>query len=181
MLTWSDGAVNEKRLDEHVDRTRAPRLTYIPQRLLDEICSADPGEPSVRFGRELGAVLFAHVSQADRLGETNLQGLIDQRSRAIDARINALRSGLSNLNGSIAEVEQRLLPGARARLEAVLAELRNRLNDLAGSEPQIPPTADSGTASTATAAVDALKVRRDGLAAEIATLEAEDSELALGN
>jgi ABC-type lipoprotein export system ATPase subunit len=178
-LTWGDGAVVEKRLDEHVDRTLPPRLTYIPQRLLDEICSADPGEPSVRFARELGAVLFAHVSQADRLGAASLQELIDQRSRALDARMNALRSELSSLNGSIAEAEQRLLPGARTRLESVLDQLRTRLNDLADSEPQVPPVADSGTASAATAAVDALKVRRDGLAAEISTLETEDSGLAV--
>ncbi len=162
-----------------MDRTLPPRLTYIPQRLLDEICSADPGEPSVRFARELGAVLFAHVSQADRLGAASLQELIDQRSRALDARMNALRSELSSLNGSIAEAEQRLLPGARTRLESVLDQLRTRLNDLADSEPQVPPVADSGTASAATAAVDALKVRRDGLAAEISTLETEDSGLAV--
>ena len=178
-LTWTDGTTVEKRLDEHVDSTRPPRLTYIPQRLLDEICSADPGEASIRFEQELGSVLFAHVSQADRLGETSLQGLIDQRSRGIDVRINAFRSELSLLNGSIAEFEQRLLPGARARLERVLDQLHARLNDLAKTEPQIHSVTDSETASAASDAVDALKIRRDGLAAEISTLEGEDSRLAL--
>jgi len=177
-LSWCDGTTTTRRLDDHVSSARPSRLTYIPQRLLDDICSSDPGEPSVRFARELGTVLFAHVPQADRLGQQSLEELIAERSRAIDARMDALRSELSTTNRQIAEMEQRMLPANCSRLETTLTQLETRLSELVTSEPAIPPIVDTDANPEASAVVEALKLRRDGLAAQIATLRSEDSTVA---
>jgi ABC-type lipoprotein export system ATPase subunit len=176
-LTWFDGSTVTKGLDEHVDPTHPARLTYIPQRLLDEICSADPGEPSAQFSRELGSVLFAHVSQADRLGKKDLQALIDERSGAIDARMAAFRQELSTINRQIVDMEQASVPAVRSRLETQLAQLESRLNVLLSAEPEIPPLNEDIDDQGSTE-LDALKDRLASLVRDIDILRAEDAALA---
>ena len=163
-LEWCDGEKVTRGLDAHVSALAPPRVTYLPQRLLDLICSADPGEPSAAFARELETVLFAHVPVADRLGATNLRALIATRTAAIETQLTAFRAELATLDRSIVEAEGLLKPDRRVRLKEARTQLEKRLVALTSAEPVVPPVPDE---------IDPI------LADEIATCEAQYSTLLL--
>jgi len=177
-LAWCDGAVVKRRLDSHVSATSPPRVTYLPQRMLDLICSADPGEPSTAFSQELEKVLFAHVPPADRLGTTSLRSLIDARAAAIDGRLGVLRSELSTLNRRIVETEDLRKPDRRAGLVEAKEQLTRRLQALEEMEPKLPaPVPDAGDPALADQIAD-IRSRHSELDREIRESQLEDASLA---
>ena len=178
-LEWADGGSSTRRLDEHVSATSPARLTYLPQLLLDEICSADPGEPSALFSRQLNEVLFAHVSIADRLAQSNLDSLIETRVAANDGRIVALRGDLTNVNRRITDLERRMHPAKRQSLEESLAQLRQRLETLLTNEPIIPAAQTDGSDPDLVARIATLKASQGELDTVILLRQSEDAELAL--
>ena len=147
--------------------------------MLDEICSADPGEPAQKFARQLGQVLFAHVPVADRLGTANLDELIEARSEAIDERFQALRADLGVLNHEIAETERRLRPDRRLAVEQRLALLRRKLGALTNAEPTVPGSPDGAVDPAFAARIDDLRAKISQCDLEIEGLRTEDARLAL--
>lgn len=177
-LTWCDGDTVRRRLDQPVPTGAPERVTYLPQRLLDEICSPDVGEPSERFSGQLGQVLFAHVPHADRLATRNLNDLIAIRTQSIDERLHELRSELSSLNEQIVEAEHRLNPELRSTLEQRLQLLKRRLAALQADEPKIPDEPLSSDPILQTKAEE-LRKGITACAEEIAGYETRDASLAI--
>ncbi|MBA3430455.1 MAG: hypothetical protein H0U16_03105, partial [Actinobacteria bacterium] len=141
-LEWCSGEVTTKPLAQPVAPREPERVTYLPQRLIDSICSADPGEPSQRFAAELSAVLFAHVSDADRLGAPDLDSLVELRSEAIEEQLTVLRGELATMNRAIVSLEREARPDRRASLESQLKAMQRRLADLDATEPGVPTPLD---------------------------------------
>jgi ABC-type lipoprotein export system ATPase subunit len=178
-LTWWDGDQRSCRLDKPVTSGAPQRVTYLPQRLLDEICSADPGEPAEKFAHQLGQVLFAHVPSSDRLGASTLDELIEKRSQAVDERLQALRGELGTLNRQIAETERRLRPERRSAVEQRLTLLRQKLETLRDTEPSVSQKPDDAADPTQTARVEELSAGVAQCDTEINNVHTEDARLAL--
>jgi ABC-type lipoprotein export system ATPase subunit len=178
-LEWTDGEEVVRGLNDHVRATAPSRVKYLPQRLMDQICSADPGEPSTAFAREIEDVLFAHVPLADRLGQVSLRRLVSARSTALEARINALRTRLSDVNPEIVGLERELMPERRARLVEQRSQLEHELEALRASEPPVPSVPSETLTSSTEAEANEWQSQIDDLDEEMARLAKEDAELAL--
>ena len=110
-IVWADGDTSTRGLDESFTDDEPERSTYLPQRLIDTICSADPRDlPAQRFAAELGKVLFTHVSEADRLGTSDLESLISVRTAETERLLEALRGELVVINRAVAGDERRVRP-----------------------------------------------------------------------
>ena len=176
-VEWCDGVRLTRGMDDHVSALAPPRVTYLPQRLLDQICNDDPGEPSAKFARQLETVLFAHVPVADRLGAADLRTLIATRTSGIETQLAALRAELSSLNRSVVEVEVLLKPDRRQRVQEAKTQLEQRLANLMSAEPTVPPEPE-GIDPILADEINSHQSEYSALQLEIEALEGEDAALA---
>ena len=126
-LSWEDGRKVTRRLDKGVPPDTVEAVTYIPQKLFDEICNELVGTEPGRFDKELQQVIFSHVGEADRLGLATLDQLIDYRTDELNNAINQYRNDLSQLNREIIELERQATPEYRRQLENYLARAKAEL------------------------------------------------------
>lgn len=120
-LTWADSSTTTMSLDQTVDAvTQVEKVRYLPQRYVETICN-ETGV-SVKFQEEIDKVVFSYVSDFDRLGASNLQGLIQKRTSAIVDRLAQLRNDLSNKIGKLITLENMVASEYRKGLQ-------NRLDD----------------------------------------------------
>lgn len=172
-IGWCDGTSSERRLSEPPDLASPERVRYLPQERIEELCNEIVAEGrDARFEEELRAVVFAHVPVAERLGASDLDGLIDRRSAGITAEIEELRTSVGVLNRTIADLETRIAPEAVTRLTALVAQKEAEVAALdAAKPPLVSPPAGSGDAASQsalaelTAAQAALKTAADQLLA----------------
>ena len=144
-LNWEGGDTVTYGLSDSVSEDHPERTTYLPQDLIDTICTADPGEePIERFNAELGKVLFAHVPLADRLGCTDLGSLIELRTSELERRMRLMRSELSAINKDISAKETTLLSNYRSELDGRLKLARQQLADHEERRPPDPVPASRG-------------------------------------
>ncbi len=137
-IDWHSGESHARSLDYEGTEDDVERSTYLPQQLIDAICEPDITRAGERFNRALGAVLFSHVPQDERLGETSFEDLIAKRTQAVDARLAVLRGELAEINAYIADAERQLKPGREKTLRAELADVRSRLVTLKENPPRNP-------------------------------------------
>lgn len=181
-LEWSSGEVITKPLAQSIAPNEPERVTYLPQSLIDSVCSADPGEPSRRFAAELSAVLYAHVSEADRLGAPDLESLIELRGQAIEEHVTVLRGELAMINRATVVLEREGRADRRASLQAQLRVMQRRLADLEAAEPPVPMPPDAENDPELAAVreqIDNLKRTRAVLQAQQTAALKEDSALAV--
>lgn len=181
-LTWENNTTTQKGLAQQVDPVAPQLVTYLPQNLIDEICSGDPSAPADRFGAQLKQVLFAHVPEADRLGSRTLDELIEVRTAGFEERLLSLRENLSDLNTEIVRIKDKLRPERRASLAQRLALLERHLEDLLKAEAPTP-TPPGGVESPEGAAFRTQLERLAGSRAEaeeaLSDLLGEDAKLAV--
>ncbi len=137
------------------------RLTYLPQRRIEHICSNDPESiSSKRFTTEVERVVFAHIQPTERLGTTSLDALRTKRSSSVRERRTRLRAALHDLNEKVRLIHPRLVEDARRALERELADAEERIRQHESTRPPHEEQTDSQT---------------DGL---VADLEANDAKVA---
>lgn len=179
-IEWVDGAISERGLNEHPHADEPERVTYLPQQLIDTICSADPGPAGERFAEELATVLFAHVPLAERLGAKTLAELVAQRSTAIRQRLDVLRAELEEQNRIVIELERRSRPQTRQQVEAQIELLRERLTGLDKTKPSEagdPPDTLSPEFTTYRSTIEELRHEVEEVAKEIEIQTREESRL----
>lgn len=182
VVEWHSGERVTVQLADPGDATAPERATYLPQKLIDEICSADPGEPAERFAKELKSVLFAHVPPADRLGAADLDELVHARTLATEERLAVLRSELTTINREIVDLERRSAPAHRKSLEGRLSLLETKVADLDRQAPPVPKPpeiADDPLFVSLRAKLEELRQEQVLLEAEADQLAEEDSRVAV--
>ena len=182
-IVWADDDTSTRGLDESFTDNEPERSTYLPQRLIDTICSADPGDlPAQRFAAELGKVLFAHVSEADRLGTSDLESLISARTAETERRLEALRGELTVINRAIAVDERRARPERRNELDGELALARTKLDSHDAAKPPEPQAlqafADNPELVALSEQQDAYTTQRAEIEYEREKLQDKDAALA---
>ena len=181
-LEWLSGSASSRELNSSISEDDPERCTYLPQQLMDTICSTDPGDDSThRFNTELGKVLFAHVPQSDRLGSQDLESLIGLRTTEFERRLGLLRSDLALLNSAITDQEKRSRPERRRRLVAQLKLQRQQLSThIAGRppDPQQPPAvAEDPVLAAVSQKLEKLREKRREVDAERINLQGQLLEL----
>lgn len=181
-LTWCNGQTATSSLDDDVPDDAVESLTYLPQDLIDAICSPRTGTAGDRFSRQLGDVLFSHVPQSDRLGTGSLDGLIAAKRRALDEHLSSLREELASVNRDIATGERVLASGAEAREKAELAALHEKIRALDSNKPPEPTPPQDARADPAMAELlkemAAVELQIGTLGSQLTTLRLEAGEVA---
>ena len=128
-LRWRDDASTEKYLNEQCNKNNIEKIKYIPQSYLEKLCneiSTKKGD----FEAELKNVIFSHIPENERLGEDNLDSLIELKTGGIKKEINALREKLARITDNILhnrkKVTDEYKEGVQARLEEKQRELEAR-------------------------------------------------------
>ena len=119
-LTWEDGSVERRALNEDVPPVEVETIKYIPQNFFEVICNEIAAGDYGDFDRELEEVIFSHVAPPDRLGKASLRELIEHRTKEIGDAITHLKGELQNVNAEIALAEEHLTEEHRQ-------EVRNKL------------------------------------------------------
>lgn len=119
-LTWEDGSVVRRALDEDIPPSQVETVKYIPQNFFEVICNEIAAGDYGDFDRELEEVIFSHVAQSNRLGKASLRELIEHRTKEIGDAIVQLKGELKNVNAKIAQAEEHLTEEHRQ-------EVRNKL------------------------------------------------------
>ena len=181
-LGWLSGSTSSRELDSSISEDDPERCTYLPQQLIDTICSTDPGDDSTkRFDTELGKVLFAHVPKSDRLGSSDLGSLIGIRTTEFERRLRLLRGELALLNSVIVDQEKRSRPERRRQLEAQLKLQHQQLSaHIAGRppDPQQPPAvAEDPALAAVSQELEKLREKRREVDTERINLEKQLLEL----
>lgn len=132
---WHSGESSTCNLAEQGSADSLERVTYLPQRLIDTICSSDPGPASARFSMELESVLFSHVEPQDRLGARSLRELIELKAASAHREISRLRRDLAKVNGKVAALEATLFAGTESTVKGQVAELKTRLQEHDAAKP----------------------------------------------
>lgn len=187
-IDWRSGAPVRKVLSDTTDQSLPERVRYVPQHYLEEVCT-EITDPSARtlFDKELEAVIFSHVPNADRLGRETLESLVEQKTAAVDGRIDQLRSRLLDLNRNFFDLRH---SGSDAQRQAIATQLAEKKAELVAHEQAKPaevpkPTKESSVQEAATsvgAQLAKVVERIEGLDLELAGLrkkqEAEKKQLA---
>lgn len=136
-IEWADGTTTTTPLNAKPDPNSVELVRYIPQTYLEKVCTeTEPGQQS-EFQRELRKVIFAHISDADRLGKETLDELIAYKTEELRAQLNARRQEVSRLNAELARLEVKSTADYVAQLDAKLKLKQKELEAHAAIKPAV--------------------------------------------
>ncbi len=129
-LKWADGFVQEMPLSAQVKTdTEIEMVAYKPQNYLERICSDEI--EGKEFNKELKAVIFSHVEDAERLGCASLEELITAKTNEKNAAIEIVKKTIHSLNVDIIKLERMLHPNYKKELQN---KLKLKVAEKAGIE-----------------------------------------------
>jgi ABC-type lipoprotein export system ATPase subunit len=163
---WADGTTSTRSLNEKPDPNAVELVKYIPQTYLEKVCTeTDPGQKS-EFQRELRKVIFSHITEANRLGKSTLDELIEYKTEELVENLAAHRYEMSRINDELVKLEGKGTPQSVAMLESQLALKQKELAAHITNKPAIVEMPNNQTPEQK-AANEAIA---SGLHAERATL-----------
>ena len=127
-LTWADGQILEKDLNENPATENVEFVKYIPQGHFEGLCNAHVSGHSDTFEKELRSVIFSHADDTIRLGAFDFEQLIEQQERLLRSRFIGLRGELHTINYQIESIENQMLPNTRKEIEELIIQ-KQRLFD----------------------------------------------------
>ena len=126
-LSFEGGQPVSKGLEEQVDLQRPELVKYIPQNFLEEICTQLGKIEESEFDHEIKKVIFSHVENAMKLGQSTLDSLIAYKTSEATERIALLKGELHRINEQIVALEERSAPEHRASLQNLLNKKKEEL------------------------------------------------------
>lgn len=176
-LEWQSGERAARSLAEPTAPHEPERIRCLPQDHIESVCNELAGPGGGAFERELAAVIFSHVPEADRLGCASLEELVKFRTNEGQRRIDTLVAQLRELSRDRASLEHRADPATKRDLEEDLgrrqAELEAHEKAKPAEVPAPPAEQDSAEAGAARQSLADLETQRGEIAARIAATEAE--------
>ena len=100
-LSWADKEKYNSRLSESEYDSSIEDAQYLPQKYIEDVCN----NIDDTFQREIDKVIFSYVDRTERGDAPNLSGLVQQKSRFIEAKIQSSLLSLKELNASIIRLE----------------------------------------------------------------------------
>ena len=135
-LSWHSDDNEVYRLSRPQDPEDIERVKYIPQSYLESLCNEFASEGGGAFDRELRAVIFSHIPNAERLGKQSLDSLLDYLGEETFDRINTLKGELSKTNREMSSLEAAAAPEHKREVEKRHTARLKELRTLRGNEPK---------------------------------------------
>ena len=148
-------------------------MKYVPQSYLERVCNELGGGQQDGFARELRAVIFSHVEEAERLGHATLDALLEYRTEETTQAIDLLTGQLRDAVKRAIDLEDRNTPAHRRQVENHLEAKRAELAAHQSNRPPAVPRPQSGPAPQQRVEADALAAAE----AEVASLDVEIGKL----
>ncbi len=180
-ITWISEDQSKMSLDDNTDPNQPERIKYIPQGLFDNICNEIASGPETAFDMELKKVIFSHVKLPDRLGMKSLDELIKFKTDETYDSIAILKEQLSQLNGQIITLEEKIAPDYREQLESARRAVENELETLKKSRPSEEPEPAVQLKGEMQAVAKSMKVastKRKSLETEVADAQRQEQRTA---
>ncbi|SDY80124.1 hypothetical protein SAMN05421684_1618 [Asanoa ishikariensis] len=106
VLEWQDGTSREILLDQAFVPSEPVRVDYLPQSLIERVCSADPDSVEKRqFEREIEQVVFRHVPATDRGDAVSLRDFVDRQSKYSREKLATARGRLHAAATTVIDLE----------------------------------------------------------------------------
>lgn len=160
-LDWCDGTSRQISLDQRFVASEPVRVDYLPQSLIERVCSADPDSVEKRqFEREIEQVVFRHVPAADRGDSVSLRDYVDRQSKYPKEKLAEARGKLQEAAAALIDLEsaqERLLA---LNLDERLLVIQEQIADIEAQIVILKASLDERH-RVAGAATEALSARRD--------------------
>jgi ABC-type lipoprotein export system ATPase subunit len=164
--TWADHKIDGPlALDEIPAPGAVETIKYIPQDYLEKICNEVSLGVGSKFYDELQKVIFSHVPEAEQLGFSTLDELLNHRSEETKKSIGLLIEQLKAINRLIVDSEAQLTDAHRKALEGQLAAKQRELDahDQARPPAKVAPTEDPEASEVTRQVAEELKAKREAL------------------
>jgi len=136
-LAFAGGPYVSKGLEEQVDPQRPELVKYIPQNFLEEICTQLGSIEESEFDHEIKKVIFSHVEEPLRLGQSTLDELITYKTSEAAQQIALLKSELHRINEQIVGLEEKSASEHRTALENLLNKKKEELAAHIANRPAV--------------------------------------------
>jgi predicted metal-dependent phosphoesterase TrpH/energy-coupling factor transporter ATP-binding protein EcfA2 len=158
-IEWESGDTITKSLADEIKPEEVERLKYLPQDHVENVCNelASLGEEG--FEQELKAVIFSHVPEAERLGNSSLDELVRFQTDEKQKRIDSLLKQLREISRTRANLEAQADPTVRKELTEKInrRKLELEAHDKAKPERVIDPSVDGKTPAPDAELIEKLK------------------------
>lgn len=146
ILEFESGEKITKCLADSALPEEVERLKYLPQDHVEKVCNELVGIGERNFEQELKAVIFSHVPEALRLGQTTLDELVRFQTGEKQKRIDSLLKQLREVSRSRAVHELQADPTSKRELQEKIKrrELELEAHDKAKPAEKLNPAASAG-------------------------------------
>jgi hypothetical protein len=117
VLEWQSGEKLTRSLADSADPEEVERIKHLPQDHVEKVCNELVGLGEHGFEHELKDVIFSHVPETQRLGQTTLDDLLLFHAGEKQKRIDSLIKELRDLSRSRSLLEAQADPAVRRELE----------------------------------------------------------------
>lgn len=175
-LSWYDGNGVSRELDKDPDSSSVERVKYLPQRYLEDLCNELGEGGSSTFDTELRKIIYSHVPEEDRLGQTSVDDLLAFKVAEISHARQSILREIGKANAEIVQAEARLAPAFERSLQELLTAKKAELDALEAAIPQV--IEDPNVSPTAQEESKEVALRIDKLELELGELARQESAVA---
>ena len=163
-IEWYSDEKWTKGLNDAIRPEEIERLRYLPQDHVETICNELVGQDGEGFEQELKSVIFSHVPETQRLGNSTLDELVRFHTVEKQKRIDSLMKQLRELSRSRAVLESQADPVVKKELEEKIKRRQVELeaHDKLRPEERPDPRAGSGDSAGDASLLRALAAAESG-------------------
>ena len=138
-LEWESGEKVSRCLADTAKPEEVERLKYLPQDHVEKVCNELVGIGEKGFEQELKGVIFSHVPDAQRLGQSTLDDLVRFQTGEKQKRIDSLLRQLRDISRSRAIHEAQADPGAKRELQEKIKRREIEIEEHEKVKPEEQP------------------------------------------
>lgn len=131
-IEWGDSQSESLSLGIDTYDTTIEDAQYLPQKYIEEVCNDIDNE----FQNEIDKVIFSYVDRTIRGAASNLEELIDIKSKSISISIKKKCAELESLNDEIVKLEDKLTSQYRTYIQDNLNKLKDTLERHEKNKPK---------------------------------------------
>ncbi len=136
-ITWLDSSERTTQLSGASEPGEHEYVKYLPQQYLERICGTVGQTEESEFDREVKKVILSHIRPEETHNCDSLDSLIALLTKQADENRRICKDELHKLNERIVEVEERIDPAHRQKLEAELVRKKSELSAHQSMKPAL--------------------------------------------
>lgn len=182
-VEWADGTLSEAPLDASFDPGRPARIDYLPQSLIEKVCSADPNSVIKRgFEAEIERVVFRHIDDSTRGSATSLAQYLENEGQDHDAAVRSARVRITDAAAELSDLRHRQIELEALDLSSRQEALRQQIEQIELALTGVSQQIEAGGNDEQAAQAGELRAAREGEQAVVDRIAAIQDEIdALGS